>query len=973
MTISTISTTITSSVTLGTSGYGAGLTITNTGAIITTDFFGTPIYEPASLAAATVTNFGTISDAGIKAAAEFRAPATLYNHGLMSGGYGVALAAGGTVINTGSLIGTGLGINMNGGSLFNSGVVLGSGGIGANNGAYIVNTGTVARSSTSTSYAKNVSLWNDSRLNNLGGTISSGNYAVYAELGSTIVNTGLITSTRGTVIIKDGSQLDNQGTIQGFIGVQLESNSGLTNSGTIIGQFEGVIPLASMTNDGVIEGVSEFGVVFSYATQTLINHGSIFGGAAGVHGTSPVYTQNAYIYNSGLIAGASVAIDLQGTINLALGAGARFSGAVTDEGGTGALTLAGTTAASLDMGGSFSGFSNVAFAPGADWTLEGTTAELAAHQTISGFSQDDTIVLDGFSATSESFVAGVGLVLSDGASSETLGITGAIAADGFNVTGTGGNTTIAPLISTIANFVSLSYQQPITLGAGGYSANLTITNTGTLGGSYVAAGITGSGTVTNAGTITNGVALTDGTVINTGTIGHGISLHSGLVVDSGSIANPVDGGYVLLTNVIVAQTSLTVVLEPGAQLEGGIKDEAGNGTLVLAGDNPDLIAFDTTYLNPLSGFDQISFTSGHHDLSVIVTDFSAGVTLHGFGGGDTLQLRYDYPFTDVSYVTGTGIVLTAADASTTTLAISGGAPAGGFIFETAHSGFEIDITAPCFCKGTRILTSRGKIAVESLAVGDMVKTATRSFQPIRWIGRRAYDGRFIAGNHLALPVKIRRHALGFNMPSRDLHVSPGHAICEGGVFVHAWRLVNGVSITQAERVERVEYFHIELDHHAVIFAENTPVESFLDNGCRTQFENAASATPPPPEQKPCLPLIEDGYYLARLKARIDARAGLVPPPAPGVLRGNLDHAGTMLWGWAQDEAAPEIPVELELVCGGQTILRFLANKFRADLRTAGLGSGCHAFELPRPPLPGTLTIRRATDNAVLGLARQMAA
>jgi Hint domain len=241
-----------------------------------------------------------------------------------------------------------------------------------------------------------------------------------------------------------------------------------------------------------------------------------------------------------------------------------------------------------------------------------------------------------------------------------------------------------------------------------------------------------------------------------------------------------------------------------------------------------------------------------------------------------------------------------------------------------------------------------------------------------WCARRAYDGRFIAGNHLALPVKIRRHALSFNVPARDLHVSPGHAICEGGVFVHAWRLVNGVSITQAASVEHVEYFHIELGQHSVIFAENTPVESFLDNGCRAQFHNAASATSPPPVQKPCLPHIEDGYYLARLKARIDTRAGIIPA-ATGRLRGNLDHAGALLCGWAQDVATPEAPVELELLFGEQLVARFLANRFRADLRAAGLGSGCHAFELALPPFYGSLTVRRVADAAILGQARQKAA
>ena len=40
-----------------------------------------------------------------------------------------------------------------------------------------------------------------------------------------------------------------------------------------------------------------------------------------------------------------------------------------------------------------------------------------------------------------------------------------------------------------------------------------------------------------------------------------------------------------------------------------------------------------------------------------------------------------------------------------------------------------------------------------------------------------------------------------------------------GALIEAKDLVNGVSIVQAERVEKVEYFHIELETHDVIIAE----------------------------------------------------------------------------------------------------------------------------------------------------------
>jgi hypothetical protein len=44
-----------------------------------------------------------------------------------------------------------------------------------------------------------------------------------------------------------------------------------------------------------------------------------------------------------------------------------------------------------------------------------------------------------------------------------------------------------------------------------------------------------------------------------------------------------------------------------------------------------------------------------------------------------------------------------------------------------------------------------------------------------------------------------------------------------GVLIEALDLINGVSIFQAERVERVDYFHIELDSHDVIITGTVSV------------------------------------------------------------------------------------------------------------------------------------------------------
>ncbi|KOX43013.1 hypothetical protein ADL19_28665 [Streptomyces purpurogeneiscleroticus] len=289
--------------------------------------------------------------------------------------------------------------------------------------------------------------------------------------------------------------------------------------------------------------------------------------------------------------------------------------------------------------------------------------------------------------------------------------------------------------------------------------------------------------------------------------------------------------------------------------------------------------------------------------------------------------------------------------------------------------------APCYCTGTQILTDRGEVAVEALQIGDRVVTATGAARPIRWIGTRSFIGRFANTNPAVLPVCVKAGAIADGVPTRDLWVSPDHALYIDDVLIPAESLVNGASIVKADWVESITYWHVELDSHDVLLADGAPAESFVDDGGRAIFHNAASYRALYPNQPTwpvaviyCAPRVRDGYALEAVRRRLAVRAGLPVAPARvfGELHGHLDLCdGCRITGWAQDLAHPDGPVCLDIVVDGAIVAMACAELYRADLEVAGIGDGCHAFdlELPQPLAPEAahaVEVRRSADGAVVG-------
>ncbi|MGI9370129.1 MAG: Hint domain-containing protein [Ruegeria sp.] len=145
----------------------------------------------------------------------------------------------------------------------------------------------------------------------------------------------------------------------------------------------------------------------------------------------------------------------------------------------------------------------------------------------------------------------------------------------------------------------------------------------------------------------------------------------------------------------------------------------------------------------------------------------------------------------------------------------------------AGGGSGGGVPFPCFTLGTQIMTPEGEVPVENLQVGDAVTTMDNAAQTIRWIGRR----RLWATRNLA-PIIFQSGTLDNASqlsvsPSLRIHVSGWRAKLISGntdVLVAAKHFLHLDGVHQAQP-GFVEYFHILLDRHEIIFANGQPAES----------------------------------------------------------------------------------------------------------------------------------------------------
>ena len=254
----------------------------------------------------------------------------------------------------------------------------------------------------------------------------------------------------------------------------------------------------------------------------------------------------------------------------------------------------------------------------------------------------------------------------------------------------------------------------------------------------------------------------------------------------------------------------------------------GGGSIVVNAGGATVNLSSTTINGFTAGSDALEFTNLAQPLSSYsVTNTTGGQTITLFAsGGVTLG---------TVTVAGTALPIGTVNA---------GQSGPLTVTETGSTGaFNVTLDASpgstaCFLGETLIATPYGEKRVDELAVGDLVLTDKGDAVPVRWVGRRTVSPRFVDALRV-MPVRIRAGALGGHSPSRDLLISPDHAVLIDNTLVNAGALVNGETILREAISENFVYYHVEVDEHDLILAEGVSAETFIDHVDRMVFDNWA--------------------------------------------------------------------------------------------------------------------------------------
>ncbi|MDE8348299.1 MAG: Hint domain-containing protein [Acidocella sp.] len=815
-----------------------------------------------------VANTGTIEASGLQKTQQSYIGiyashgASITNNGIISGPVGIKIL--GTIGEAGYVLNTQLitaSSTLLPGSNFQTGFVNYGVGVYINVAGSVANNGTIVGNHAGVAF-NNVNGGSGTISNKGGSLISSAGYGVILEAGGSVNNTGLISGYRtgiradnaittivnAGIILGTGNTFADNGTLSAKnlgTGTYISHGIMLTSGGSIINEttstisaVQGVVISGAgngyVNNAGLINATNRSGIDLK-DHGTINNLGTVFASHAGVQLYNGGYVKNSgqitslnrvgiYLYNNGYVTNS-------GTIN------ANYAGIYSRNGGynptyirnTGHITSATKSGVYLKVSGQVYNAGIINAPAGAGVFMAKGKVTNGSPGTITGA---NGVVLKTANMTNHGLVDGT-------------------AGSGIYLQGLG-----TVLNSATARAIGSKYG--VELGG----ANSYLGNSGTAAGSigvYIKAG----GYLTNHGTATGNIGV--------------YAKAGGVINDFGVISGTADAVK------FGATSGGKLIINPGASfigtVEGGGKatmELGGTSAATLTGLGTQFIDFATIKVDAgsrwtLTGNNTIAIGQTLSDFATLIVNGT--FTDNGVVNADPSTIVYE------SAVTGTGTIDIAAgstvvfDASVASSITIDFLSSTGTIVENAPALFGNPtiigtgvIIIACFAKGTRILTPQGEVAVENLRAGDMVITAEGEDAPIKWIGTRNLDLRRHAHPEKAQPVRISAGAISHNVPNRDLFLSPDHALYLQGHLVPAKALINRMSVTQ-ENWQSVSYYHIELDHHAVIFAAETPVETYLETGNRHCFENAGEPMALHPdfgqdfqalrEAKSCAPFLDD--------------------------------------------------------------------------------------------------------------------
>jgi hypothetical protein len=172
----------------------------------------------------------------------------------------------------------------------------------------------------------------------------------------------------------------------------------------------------------------------------------------------------------------------------------------------------------------------------------------------------------------------------------------------------------------------------------------------------------------------------------------------------------------------------------------------------------------------------------------------------------------------------------------------GGTSYSGYV--EAKDGGEKDFTADpspiviCFVKGTEIETANGIKTIETLQIGDLVRTSDAGLIPVLWLGQSDIGGLDLRRWSNLRPVRIKANAFGQGAPYKDVVLSANHRILVSGaraellfgeseVLVPVKSLVDGVTILNEFPYSGVSYFHLLLEGHHIVETSGLLSESLF--------------------------------------------------------------------------------------------------------------------------------------------------